>query len=181
MVAFFHVPFCSTVFEASFCKPQNVFCYKTLLFPHSFHLFSLSKSFASSALEVIEFPLGAEAATQVRTSRRHDHSLLTLDVLPFREAKNARSKNATRNKCIATSNKCLTSSNKKLLVTRALLLGARTLLGAPGLTTRNKNARSIAHSLEILRQRRGDDKRWKRSPWKRPDLDTPTSLTTYAI
>ena len=38
-----------------------------------------------------------------------------------------RSKNATRNKCIATSNKCLTSSNKKLL-------------GAPGLTTRSKNA-----------------------------------------
>ena len=28
-----------------------------------------------------------------------------------------RSKNATRNKCIASSNKCLTSSNKKLLVT----------------------------------------------------------------
>ena len=34
-----------------------------------------------------------------------------------------RSKDATRNKCIATRNRCLTSSNKKLL-------------GAPGLTTR---------------------------------------------
>ena len=40
-----------------------------------------------------------------------------------------RSKDATRNKCIATSNKCLTSSNKKLLVTRA-----------PGLTTTTKDA-----------------------------------------
>ena len=34
---------------------------------------------------------------------------------------------AIRNKCIDSSNKCLTSSNKKLV-------------GAPGLTTRNKNA-----------------------------------------
>ena len=33
-----------------------------------------------------------------------------------------RSKDATRNKCIASSNKCLTSSNKKLL-------------GAPGIAT----------------------------------------------
>ena len=38
----------------------------------------------------------------------------------------ARSKDATSNKCIASSNKCLTSSNKKLL-------------GAPGLTARNKD------------------------------------------
>ena len=41
-----------------------------------------------------------------------------------------------RSKCIASSNKCLTSSNKKLL-------------GAPGLTTRSKDATggSIAHGV----------------------------------
>ena len=44
-----------------------------------------------------------------------------------------RSKDATRNKCIATSNKCLTSSNKKLL-------------GAPGLT-RSKDATRWRPSL----------------------------------
>ena len=42
----------------------------------------------------------------------------------------ARSKDATRNKCIASSNKCLTSSDKKLLGTPGIATnGARTLLG----------------------------------------------------
>ena len=55
----------------------------------------------------------------------------------------ARSKNATRNKCIASSNKCLTSSNKD--ATRGS--------GAPGLTARSKNAtrnKCIASSNKCL-------------------------------
>ena len=49
-----------------------------------------------------------------------------------------RSKNATRNKCIAASNKCLTTSSNKDAICGASLLGTRTLLGAPGLTSSNK-------------------------------------------
>ena len=48
-----------------------------------------------------------------------------------------RSKDATRNKCIASSNKCLTSSNKKLLETRASPTRNKKLLGAPGIATRS--------------------------------------------
>ena len=46
-----------------------------------------------------------------------------------------RSKDATRNKCIATSNKCLTSSNKKLL-------------GALGLTTRSASGQMTHTDLK---------------------------------
>ena len=51
-----------------------------------------------------------------------------------------RSKDATRNKCIASSNRCLTSSNKKLLGAPGPTTRNKKLLGAKGIATRSKDA-----------------------------------------
>ena len=66
----------------------------------------------------------AKEKRQTFKNYKTHHKARTLLLAPG----STRSKDATRNKCIATSNKCLTR-NKKLLETSASLLGARTLLG----------------------------------------------------